>query len=249
MAGPQSLASISNPYWKLGVMGPPGCGKSIFAGGSRKRRTFVFDVDEGLNSVLSWRVKNGMDLNSVTVWAIDGPAEFDKALTWLRANLKYYDLVVIDSVTELQRKIIKEIRDQSKLPTLDEKRWGLVRNITEELFFGFRHMPVHVAYTMHEVNKIDPNVQRTKWRPSFDGRTGFEYAKHLSLICRYSLFWGQGPPGQDGKPTQQVIRALNFGPDPDIDFKDRSNSMSQWETPDIDYILDKACASTTTQPL
>lgn len=242
--GPRKLSDISTRFWKGLVYGPPGVGKSIFSCGSKSMRTFVIDVDDGMNSVHAHRIRNKMSTDLITVWTIQSVEEFDKAVDYAVANLDKYDLVVVDSATELQRLVVKEVSEAANILVPGQREWGIIRTLMENPTVRFRYLPIHFLLTAHEIYKFDPDFNRDVYRPSFDGRYAFEYAKHLSYICRYVIYHQKGPNGPDGKPTSVLVRALNFGPDPFCHYKDRSGMMNQWELPDIDAILEKMAHST-----
>ena len=242
-SGPIKLSELNNLYWKGCVYGPPGVGKSIFAGGSSKLRTAIIDVDNGMQSVKAYRKRHGMSEDNISIFAIKSVADFDAAVSWISVNIKDFDLVVVDSMTELQRLIVGEISEQAKMIVPGQREWGIIRTLMENPTVRFRYMPVHFLMTAHEINKFDPDFGRDVWRPSFDGRYAFEYAKHLSYICRYVIYHKDGPKGADGKPTSVLVRALNFGPDPYAHTKDRSGMMRRWEEPSLDDILAKMAES------
>lgn len=240
---PMSLANMAQTTWQGCIYGPPGCGKTVTAMGSQLH-TFAYDVDIGMNSALSWRVSHGLPLESCDVWPVKTIADFDAGTRYLEANIDKYQLIVIDTATELQRIITREVcKGRSSGP--DQREWGTIRTLSENLTVKFRYMPAHLVYTCHEVNKFDADYERDVYRPSFDGRFAFEYAKHFSWIARMVAI--QVPTGRnkpDGKPETSVIRALNFGPDPFMHFKDRSGAMRNWEEPQLDSLLIRMMQST-----
>ncbi len=245
MSGPMRLDQAVKEHWKLLIYGPPGVGKTRFGALSRQYRTFVIDVDDGINSATAGRIKAGLPLETVTFWNVKTTADFDLAIKWYLNNVRYFDLIVVDSFTELHQLILKETQDTTKRLTLDERGWGTVRTMSTNLTYWFKHLPSHVLFTAHEINKHDSTLGREVWRPAFDGRFAFEYAKHLDVIGRYQVMFAPGPAGPDGKPTQQLVRAINFGPTPFAHYKDRSDMLAEWEYPDIDTILGKCLMSTT----
>lgn len=241
---PVSLADIGQESWKIVLYGPPGAGKSCTAAVSQWLRVFVIDVDHGTNAVAARYRKLGLDPRRVTIMAVNTPAEFENAVNYFCQNANNFDMIVIDSATELQRKILFE--SAGKGYSMDQQKWGRLRMQMEDFTVWLRELPKHVMYVCHEHNKWDPMLGQVVWRPSFDGRFAFEYAKHFDAICRVMAY--PVPTGQMdalGQPAHAVQRLLNFGPDPYAHFKDRSGSMNTWEVPDIDSILSRMIASTT----
>jgi hypothetical protein len=250
--GPVKLSEMGQSYWQGVVYGPPGCGKTSFATLSRLE-TFVFDVDAGVNTTRAFRRRLGMPMDNCTVWGIKSVADFDRARGWLMSRIDKYagGLVVIDSATELARIVQREATSKSKRLTPDQREWGDIRVIMENQTVEFRYMPFNLVYTCHEVLKMDPDYGREVYRPSFDGRFAFEYAKHFSFICRLvAKPVVTGARLADGSPEVKVMRALNFGPDAFCHFKDRSGSMPQWvqlpdDQPMLDHILTHMWTSTS----
>lgn len=242
LRAPIPMSAMLQTHWQGVLYGPPGGGKTCFAMASRLR-TFMFDVDNGRNAAIAFRVRNGLPIDGmVDIWPIETVADFDAATAWLVPRIAQYGLVVIDTATELQRIITKERCERSKLLVPDQRAWGDIRAIMENLTVAFRHLPVNLVYVCHEICKADANNNGAVFRPSFDGRWGDEYAKHFSWIARYVTMY---VAGADGKPTVQ--RALSFGPDPYQHFKDRSGMMGRYELPQYDQLLVRMMQSTQQQ--
>lgn len=233
--------------WDGCIYGPPGCGKTCTATTTR-RNCFTFDVDIGVNTAISRRQKLGLSLDNMVVWQVRTTSDFDRGMSWLKANMRMFagGIVVLDSGTELQRLVNREVVGKTgRRLTPDQREWGDIRVLMENLIVEFRYMPVNFIMTCHEVSKFDADYGREVWRPSFDGRIAFEYAKHFSYIARQvSKIVQSGAVNSDGTPGTHVVRALGFGPSPFMHYKDRSGVMREWEEPDIDSILARMQSST-----
>lgn len=243
---PMLLSEMVQTTWQGVIYGPPGCGKTCTATVSQLN-TFVFDVDVGVNTTMARRQVLGYRLDNCMVWTIRTVADFDRAMEWLENNMQMFvgGLVVLDSGTELQRIITRELTAKSKSLTPDLRGWGDVRVLMENLIVKFRYMPCNFIMTCHEISKYDPDYGREVWRPSFDGRVAFEYAKHFSFIARQLMkVVATGVQNADGSAQTTVLRALNFGPSPYMHFKDRSGAMSEYEEPYLDPILSRMVLST-----
>ena len=246
--GPVLLSELGQSWWKGCIYGPPGAGKTCFATISNLYNTFVFDVDCGVNTTMARRKVLNIRYDNCLVWIIRSTQDFIKACEWLATNINRFQLIVVDSATELQRVAMHEVNEKRKSPTIDQRDWGILRTQMEDFTVWLRYLPTHVVYVCHEQNKWDPTLNQNVWRPSFDGRFAFEYAKHFSYIARlmtYPVPTGQNDP--QGQPIVNVQRLLAFGPDPYIHYKDRSGCMRQWEYPDLDAILQRMINSTTVE--
>lgn len=246
---PQKLDQIQNPYWKQFIYGLPGAGKTIYAAGSQTLPTFLIDVDGGACSVRTHAVKFGRRTDLVWVAQVNSLESYQEALDWFMARITSFGVLVIDSVTELQRLIIAGVAKKTGHQQLTQPDWGVVRTITEGVFIAMRYLPINVVFTAHEMQKFDVQHNIDMIRPSFDGRSQYEYAKHVSLLARLEVF--QIPTGEklpNGRAQVETQRWLNCGPDPFIHAKDRSAALSQYEYPDLDYILSKMTAGFIANP-
>lgn len=238
---PQKLSQVRARFWKGVVYGPPGCGKTVFSTSSRKMRTFMFDVDVGADAADAYLTSHGLDKEKVTVAKVTTMAEFYEAYDWFSRNMSAFDLVVVDTATELQRLVIREVCQKTGHQTPDQRDWGSVQTMMENITVKFRAMDIHVVFCAHEMSKSDAEGSPQLTRPSFQGAYKTEYARHFSFIGRYMLF--HKAAAEQGKPTT-VVRALYFAPDPNCHSKDRSAKLLPWESPDIDAIFAKLAAST-----
>lgn len=240
--GPQNLADVTTTHWKGVIYGGPGVGKTVFCASSANMRTFVFDVDNGLNSANAYLTRHGMDKSRVKFHQVVTPADFYEAFDWLKIHIADFDLVVVDTATELQRILLRSVMDSNKHTLADQRDWGAILTMMENITFHFRNLPAHVIFCAHEMAKADDTDGGSpqQLRPSFQGAYKVEYAKHFGFIGRYVL------SNQKNKDTGELklVRALRFGADPLCHSKDRSGNLNGWEVPDLDAIFDKFAAST-----
>lgn len=237
---PLSLEELDTPYWRSVYYGGPGTGKTVFASRSQRFKTFVFDVDDGMNSARAFMTKNGLSTKGVKFWPVRSFADFCRAFDWIDAKQRDWDHCVVDTATELQRILLREVMQQTGHTTADQRDWGNILRMMEDLTVRFRHMELHVTFLAHQMSKADSQDEAEKIRPSFEGAFKEAYAKHFSIIGRMVMV-----PQKD-KATQEVkaVHAVNFGPTTNSHFKDRSCSLNLWEEPDIDAIFEKILSST-----
>lgn len=236
-------AFVAQTTFKGTVMGPPGCGKTSFAMSS-VLPTFIFDIDQGFNAVIPRRVALGLPLNNFTRCSVKTSKDFNEGMQYLLANVNKYGLCVVDSATELQRMGMREIAAKTSRRIAADRDWQDIRLMMEDNTVWLRYLPMHVVYTCHEIDKYDSAKGQKVWRPSFEGRTATEYARHFDYIARLcSVAVPTGTVDATGMPQHTVVRKLNFGPDPYVEAKDRSTAMQQWEDPNIDSILVRMMAS------
>jgi hypothetical protein len=233
----------ANTTWKGVVMGPPGSGKTCFALGSALP-TFAFDIDQGMNAAISHRIRLGLPLNNVVVWPVKTSIDFNEGMKYLIANESKFGLCVVDSATELQRMGMKEIADSTRRRIAADRDWQQIRLMMEDATVWLRYLKMHVVYTCHEIDRYNSATGQRVWKPSFEGKTATEYARHFSWIARLcAVAIPTGTNDAQGMPINTVVRKLNFGPDPYVEAKDRSTAMQQWEDPNLDAILSRMMAS------
>lgn len=243
---PIDLSEHTRRFWKVVIYGPPGVGKSVLASTSQKYRTFVFDCDDGMGSVKAFIQHRKLQNGLVKFWTIKKYTDFVAAWKWLSVHYKEFDLVVIDTVTELHSIIKRGIMLETGHKTAQLQDWGGVLDAIEFASEQFKATSWHVVYLAHEKTVIDVASKTEYYRPSFRGAWKEEYARHVDVIARYMMWWHNSQTtGPDGKPRVEKVlqRWLNAGPDPNISSKDRSGVLARFEKPDIDNLLAKLMSS------
>lgn len=246
---PVSLGSLQTPYFKCLLYGGPGVGKTIFTCSSQTMMTFLFDVDDGAISARSYAQKNNLNPDFVHVWRVSTYDDFINAYTYLVANLKNYQLIVLDTATELQQVILSELREKANIKVATQREWGIAFLMMEKAMRMFRHLACHVIWTAHEAEKQDEFYHRIMYSPSFQGAFGGpHYAKHFSEIWRYRLIEQQQKleNGQNDLKTV-VMRYLQCHPDQFTVIKDRSMSLDEYELPNIDNVFNKMVVGAISQ--
>jgi hypothetical protein len=148
---------------KVLVYGEPGVGKTVFA--STAPRPILWLESEG--GTVSIGEKAGIDIARVT-----GLDTYREALTYLQANPDTYKTVVLDSFTETQAAVLKEIMKavHASDPGRDEfspqySEWGRLVGVMREIARGFRDLPMHVVITALVREDKDDMTGQLKVRP------------------------------------------------------------------------------------
>lgn len=236
MSGPISLADYNELSFIALVYGNQGVGKTVLACSSQSLRTFVIDVDKG---VASAKCSDLVNNKLITVWQIKNYDDFLKALDYFVANQAYFDLLVVDTATELQRYLVYEICLKRKIETPDQRAWGVVLTQMEYVTRLCRDLKKHAIFLAHETSYTDEITKRMFIKPSFQGQYGTYYGKHFSIIMRYTLVERQQKQN-DGTVQAVTDRWLMCQRDPFIDAKDRFSVFNKWEYPHLDTIIKKA---------
>lgn len=229
-----------DPFITALVYGGPGVGKTIFAGGSQYLRTFFFDIDKGMDSLASRKTdekliavglppikRENIDYETIYTYA-----DFESALSRFEREKDRFDLVVVDTWSELLKLILAQSKAKGKRVKAERDDWGIVLDSMEYLTRTFRDMRKHTILLSHEVVMFDGRIV-----PNFKGQYKADYAQAFSLIMRYFLV-----DESVVDPTTQTLqtvthRLLNCNREPLIDAKDRSSSLEKYEIPYLDNIL------------
>lgn len=247
---PLNLAELKQPWIKSVIYGGTGVGKTVFCCQSQQFKTFVFDVDDGAYAASTWLGNPAMGAPAtrrdlVDVWPVRSRQEFVAGFDYLTRRADQYQLVVVDTATELQRVVMREVT-RGALP--DQQAWGKGLNAMEELTTMFRHLNMHVIFAAHEIEKEDQELRRLMFRPSFQGAFGSTYARHFSLIARYCLIDTLTLDQNGVVVGTGTARWLNCERDQVTHAKNRGGGLDKWEPPVLDYIINKMVAAAQANP-
>lgn len=167
------------------VYGPPGTGKSMapvtFSG-----RTLILHTEPGLVAALIDK-EASQRIRAVRVETWDDIQGIRKGLTtWLKENKlgDEFDLIMLDSITELQEMALKAIlrdfpsKQKDGLP--EQQHYGMLRERMRQVLYALTHSPFGVYVTAQALlqdigTKDSPH---TMWVASLIGKTKNEI-KHL----------------------------------------------------------------------
>jgi hypothetical protein len=224
------------------IYGSTGVGKTIFATSSQQFKTFVFDVDLGIDSAVAQETTR-KDL--VDFWPSSTKKDFMEGCRWLAPKINQYGLVVVDTSTELSRIVMDDLTggyDNQAQQT--QQLWGKLLNFMETLTRTFRNFPCHVLYVCHEVEQMDPRTGMIMYQPDFQGQFKRHYGKHFSFIARAFIYESQSKDPATNATIYTSTRLLNCQRDANTHAKDRSQALDKYELTDlgIDHVLNKMVA-------
>lgn len=189
-------------YANVLVYGESGVGKTTFAS-TAPRPILWLESEGGTASIGS---KEGIDVAKV-----QGLETYREALYHLVNNPGDYKTVVLDSFTETQAGILKEImkaavqadssRDEFS-PLFSE--WGRLTGVMREIARGFRDLPMHTVITALQREDTDELTGRVKVRPrlspaladelpGFMDAVGYLYAKGNIVDAKALKEEGEAP--------------------------------------------------------
>lgn len=139
----------AQPYAKVLLYGRNGKRKTRTAAASGLK-TLILDVnEEGTRSVASYK---NCDVRSIKKWE-----EFVWAYWYLREGNHDYKVVIIDTLTQVQKLCMKRVlneaedRDPNRPPNNPERRqWGQMTETLRPYIYDFRNLPMHVVFVCQE---------------------------------------------------------------------------------------------------
>ena len=161
-------ADATRQFLNLLIFGPPGAGKTYLSGSAARAgfRVLVLDTESGTMTIRD---------TSADVLTIDSTKTLRAAYTEIKHALDAgsfaYDLVVLDSLTEIQKLHVDELSDGGKRP-LAIKQWGDVITTTRRTVRAFRDLPVHamILALSKEITDDGGNGETTvRVRPAVHG--------------------------------------------------------------------------------
>ncbi len=173
-----------NNILNMMVYGASGAGKTTLASTAADLGKILYvDAEAGAQFVDEKRAKN---IDLVEMKNIETLDEVLKP-----ENHKEYTTIVLDSITEIMKKLVDEIKGGKDSPTLQD--WGKIINNMESYFRKFRDLNKHVILVAMETEKEDDNTILK--RPSLSGKNLPADIIGFQDICMYLENTTQGRVG------------------------------------------------------
>ncbi len=177
------------------VHGESGVGKSYFADTAPAPR-LILDVEGGTkftpSEKIEWdpRLDPPAATDSVVVKVRDLSA-VQQAFQWLNAGQHPFQSVIIDSLTEAQKRAVDQIAGTAQMKTQD---WGSLLRKMEQMVRAFRDL------TMHPVRPIECVVfvcgSRTDdngiTRPHLQGQMGTTLPYYVDIVAHLTVMFDEG---------------------------------------------------------
>lgn len=159
-----STRDMALDYAKVVLYGPPGSGKTTAA--ATWPKPLFLSAESGLLSVRD---------QAIDVWTIDQWEDLEQAFAYLKHEAHGYQSVIIDSLTEVQKKLNEYIvrafpnvkRGYNDL--VSESDWGANIDKMRKLCRAFRDLPMNVVFiTLSQDTVVDGEAVT---RPALNGKT------------------------------------------------------------------------------
>ena len=201
------------------IYGSPGVGKtSISATMPSPERVLVVSVENGTMSIQD---------SGVHVAQVHTLNDVKRVYAYLKGNPDAYNVVILDSITEIGELTLSHELKKSKDP---RKAYGELAVTMVDLLKSFRDLPQMDVICIANLKAIedDGTIMRT---PSMPGKQLLEKIPYLFDIVGEMV----AQPDESG----EIKRAICFEPSLRRIAKDRSGKLDRWEKPNLDALLKK----------
>jgi phage nucleotide-binding protein len=217
----------AQPYAKVLIYGRNGKRKTR-TGAASGLRTLIIDVnEEGTRSVASFP---NCDVRTIKTWE-----EFVWAYWYLKEADHDYEVVLIDTLTQVQKLCMKRVlneaedRDPNRPPNNPERRqWGQMTETLRPYIYDFRNLPMHVVFVCQE--RLDKGSDDDE-----DSEIRARYVPDLSPGLRGDAMSAVGimgrmfvRPVRSGKGKREKVKweaRMLVGDHDDYETKDRTNEL------------------------
>jgi hypothetical protein len=210
----------TQPRIKALLAGPPGAGKTLLA--STWPNVLYADLEGRLLSV------RNRDVKATRIESLSDLEQLATVLDQLpdvRQHVLGFpvETVVLDTVDELARLIVKERLRSERVDAMRIQDWGYLADTLRNLLRGFRNIAdLHVIFNVHLKTIEDSETGRVEYRPAIQGAVGHEIAEYVDEAWLLSA-----RPVLDQKTGEKkVMRYLQTYPDAQHDWiKDHSGAL------------------------
>lgn len=147
------------------------------------------------------------------------------------------ETVVVDTIDEIQRILIRERLEETKRDALALGDWNYLAEQMGAIVRGFRNLHMHVIFTCHVKEVTDSDTGRVSYKPQMQGSFSDQIAAQVDLALL--LRTATKTEIVDNKPEKVTRRILQTYPDTMYEWiKDRSGKLPK--EIDVDFHTDFA---------
>lgn len=140
-----------------------------------------------------------------------------RAFEWLNSGQHPFVSVVVDSISEIQKRLKDSLRTLDE--QMDQRKWGQVLDHMEWLVRGLRDLTEHPIRPLQAVILTSMTTQRDgKWRPYVQGQLATTMPYFLDVI---GYMFVQEIPNEDPTQPGHKVRRLLVTPHPQFEAGER----------------------------
>jgi hypothetical protein len=208
-------------YIKALICGSPGAGKTLIS--STFPHPFYASAEGGLMSIADRgipyvEVRSSMDLLQFK-HAVDQQPSVREGILGFPV-----ETVVVDTIDEVQRILIRERLEETKKDAMSLPDWGWLGEQMQAIIRGFRNLDLNVVFTCHLRESQDNESGRVWFEPGLQGAIGKQIPAYVDL----ALLLKPVPVTKivNNEAVRVLERTLITQPDSQHDWiKDRSGKL------------------------
>lgn len=213
------------PVIKMALYGRSGVGKTVF--GSTLPNPLILAAESGTASIRD-------RMEDVTVINVTSYDDILLALEFLRKDSEHrFKSVVIDSISELQRKHMDLLLDRENTAHMSLDMYGECTNEMRRIVREFCDLDIHVLFICGVRDDKDEEVGAVVHKCGMVGRMADELPHYVDVVGHMAVR-APGPKDED----QTVKRFIVVQPLPKYDAKDRFGKLDRYMRPDFKHFVD-----------
>jgi len=218
------------------LYGDPGVGKTYLCGTAEDHEktspVLLIDIEGGTKTI------RNRNIDVLSARSLNDVQKIYNTLVKAEKDM-YYQTVILDSLTELQkldmRFVMKQAKDKAKDPDKvdidvpSQREWGITLNHTRAIVRGFRDLPCNTIITCLAHETMDDNGNLAGVFPSVPGKAKAEVPGFMDIVGYYSVRM-QGT---------EKVRRLQFAKTAKVIAKDRTDTLGDYiDDPTFPQIFD-----------
>lgn len=208
------------------VHGESGAGKS-FLGGTAPRPRLVLDAEGGSRFIRANKRKVKWNPLTEAPPVDDGTwdacvvdifewKQIDAALRWLQSGQHAFKSVIIDSLTEAQKRLVDEVAGTDQ-PTLQD--WGTIGRHFEDIIRKFRDLQRHITNPVNVIMLCLSHLRDNEVRPFLKGALELSLPAFVDVV---GYLFTENSTTQAGA----IDRRMLIAPSNNIIAKDRTAALT-----------------------
>ncbi len=238
---PKTVDEVTANYFNCILYGRPGAGKTTCAATAPPPLLFL-DCDSGLLCLkgIPDEMAQKIGLNPKETF-FEPIRSMDDMLQQIQrvarenaASPGYWNTVVVDNLTELQRVLLQDLLSTSErsIPTIQD--WGVILLRMQKLVRLVRNLPCHTIFIAHE-REDEHGIG-----PALSGRIEIELPGYVDLMARLTLVEREEDDAKGGKVVRTIRRLrCREAISQKVKAKSRSFRIGEWESPNLTGLIQK----------